>query len=35
MENDKTKKSDASLREERVLEFWKDRGIFEKSLEKL
>src|SRR3989344_7365048 len=28
------KKSDAALREERVLEFWKENKIFEKSLEK-
>lgn len=29
-----TKKSDAALREERILEFWKNQGIFEKSLQK-
>jgi len=28
------KKSDAALREERILEFWKENKIFEKSLEK-
>ena len=29
-----TKKSDAALREEAVLEFWKENKIFEKTLEK-
>jgi len=33
-ENEKNKKSDAALREERVLEFWRENKIFEKSLEK-
>ena len=33
-EGKNNKKSDAALREERVLEFWKENKIFEKSLEK-
>src|ERR1017187_2801786 len=31
-EKEKNSKSDAALREERVLEFWKENKIFEKSL---
>jgi isoleucyl-tRNA synthetase len=33
-ENEKNTKSDAALREEKVLEFWRENKIFEKSLEK-
>ena len=32
-EKNTNKKSDAALREERVLEFWKEHKTFEKSLE--
>ena len=31
---DKNKKSEVALREEKVLEFWKEKNIFEKSLKK-
>ncbi|OGI57115.1 hypothetical protein A3B85_03225 [Candidatus Nomurabacteria bacterium RIFCSPHIGHO2_02_FULL_37_13] len=34
IENEKNKKSDMAFREERVLEFWRENKIFEKSLEK-
>ncbi len=34
MEKENLKKSDAALREERILEFWKENKVFEKSLEK-
>ncbi|OGI65785.1 hypothetical protein A3A95_01495 [Candidatus Nomurabacteria bacterium RIFCSPLOWO2_01_FULL_39_18] len=33
-ENEKNRKSDAAFREERVLEFWKGKNIFNKTLEK-
>src|SRR3989344_2348053 len=33
-EKEENTKSDAALREERVLEFWKENKIFEKSLER-
>ena len=33
--NEENKKSDAALREEKVLEFWKENNIFKKSLEKV
>lgn len=34
MENEKPSKSDAALREERILKFWQDNKIFEKTLTK-
>lgn len=34
MENEKASKSDAALREERILKFWQDNKIFEKTLTK-
>ena len=34
MDKEENKKSEASLREEKILEFWRENKIFEKSLEK-